>query len=135
MGENDVSIDRNARGASRSVRLSRGAARGDRAPLLQTTHSWTTSEVGLVEWLANQVAIGLHYAQLYHEKEREVELTKLLLEISNDINARSDFGEISSFVVDRAIELLEADYGCLAILDASGTTCTSMSCVRGEVWI
>lgn len=83
-------------------------------------HTWTTSEVRLVEWLANQVAIGLHYTQLYHEKEREVELTKLLLEISNDINARSDFGEISSFVVDRAVELLEADYGCLAILDASG---------------
>jgi two-component system, NtrC family, response regulator AtoC len=83
-------------------------------------HDWMPSEVGLVEWLANQVAIGLHYTQLYREKEREVELTKLLLAISNDISARSDFGEISSFVVDRAIELLEADYGCLAILDSSG---------------
>lgn len=83
-------------------------------------HEWTEAEVGLVEWLANQVAIGLHYTQLYLEKEREVELTKLLLEISNDISARTDFGEISAFVIDRALELLEADYGCLAILDTAG---------------
>ncbi|MEP7271533.1 MAG: sigma 54-interacting transcriptional regulator [Acidobacteriota bacterium] len=83
-------------------------------------HAWTDTEVRLVEWLANQVAIGLHYTQLYQEKEKEVELTKLLLEISNDISAKNDFAEISTFVIDRALELVEADYGCLAILDAAG---------------
>ena len=39
-------------------------------------------------------SIGLQYTRLYREKEKEVELTKLLLEISNDINARTDFKEI-----------------------------------------
>lgn len=83
-------------------------------------HHWTEAEVRLVDWLAGQVSIGLHYTRLYREKEKEVELTKLLLEISNDINTRTDFGAITAFVIDRALDLLSADYGCLAILDASG---------------
>lgn len=83
-------------------------------------HEWVETEIRLVEWLANQVSIGLHYTRLYQEKEKEVELTKLLLEISNDISARTDFGEITTFVIDKALELLEADYSCLAILDPSG---------------
>jgi two-component system response regulator HydG len=62
----------------------------------------------------------LQYTRLYHEKEKEVEITKALLEISNDINSRTDFGQITDFVIGRALELLKADYGCLAILDNAG---------------
>ena len=83
-------------------------------------HQWGETEIRLVEWLANQVSIGLNYTRLYQEKEKEVELTKLLLEISNDISTRTDFSEITAFVVDKALELFEADYGCLAILDPGG---------------
>jgi Nif-specific regulatory protein len=83
-------------------------------------HHWTETEVSLVEWLAGQVSIGLQYTRLYREKEKEVAITKLILEISNDINARSDFTEITAFVMDRAIELLGADYGCTAVLDSQG---------------
>lgn len=83
-------------------------------------HRWTETEVKLVEWLAGQVSIGLQYTQLYQEKEKEVEITKLMLEISNDINTRTDFTEITNFVIDRALDLLKADYGCIAILDNQG---------------
>lgn len=83
-------------------------------------HRWTETEVKLVEWLAGQVSIGLQYTQLYQEKEKEVEITKLMLEISNDINTRTDFNEITNFVIDRALGLLKADYGCIAILDNQG---------------
>jgi transcriptional regulator with GAF, ATPase, and Fis domain len=83
-------------------------------------HHWTETEVKLVEWLAGQVSIGLQYTRLYHEKEKEVEITKLMLEISNDINTRTDFNEITDFVIDKALELLKADYGCIAILDNQG---------------
>ena len=83
-------------------------------------HRWTETEVKLVEWLAGQVSIGLQYTQLYQEKEKEVEITKLMLEISNDINTRTDFNEITDFVIDRALGLLKADYGCIAILDNQG---------------
>ncbi len=80
-------------------------------------HHWSETEVKLVEWLATQVSVGLQYTRLYHEKEKEVEITKLMLEISNDINTRTDFNEITDFVIDRALGLLKADYGCIAILD------------------
>ncbi len=83
-------------------------------------HRWSETEIKLVEWLAGQVSIGLQYTRLYHEKEKEVEITKLMLEISNDVNTRTDFNEITDFVIDRALELLKADYGCIAILDNQG---------------
>jgi transcriptional regulator with GAF, ATPase, and Fis domain len=83
-------------------------------------HRWSETEIKLVEWLAGQVSIGLQYTQLYQEKEKEVEITKLMLEISNDINTRTDFNEITNFVIDRALDLLKADYGCIAILDNQG---------------
>jgi transcriptional regulator with GAF, ATPase, and Fis domain len=82
-------------------------------------HQWSEIEVKLVEWLATQATIGLQFTRLYHEKEKEVEITKLMLEISNDINTRTDFNEITDFVVDKALGLLKADYGCIAILDTS----------------
>lgn len=86
----------------------------------QEPHRWSETEVKLVEWLAGQVSVGLQYTQLYQEKEKEIEITKLMLEISNDINTRTDFNEITDFVIDRALELLKADYGCIAILDNQG---------------
>jgi two-component system NtrC family response regulator/two-component system response regulator AtoC len=83
-------------------------------------HQWTDFETGLVGWLAQQITIGLIYTRLYAEKEKEVEITRLLLEISNDINTRNDFHEINAFVIDRAVELLRADYGCIGVLDDAG---------------
>lgn len=83
-------------------------------------HDWTEFEVGLVGWLAQQITIGLIYTRLYREKEKEVEITRLLLEISNDINTRQDFSEITAFVIDKAVELLRADYGCIGVLDTAG---------------
>jgi transcriptional regulator with GAF, ATPase, and Fis domain len=83
-------------------------------------HHWTDLEVDLVEWLAGQVSIGLQYTRLYTEKEKEVAITKIMLEISNDINTRNDFNEITAFVIDKSLELLRADYGCIAILDGQG---------------
>jgi two-component system, NtrC family, response regulator AtoC len=83
-------------------------------------HQWSQTEIKLVEWLASQVSIGLQYTRLYNEKEKEVEITKALLEVSNEINTRTDFNEITDFVIDRALAQLKADYGCIAILDNQG---------------
>jgi transcriptional regulator with GAF, ATPase, and Fis domain len=83
-------------------------------------HHWTDTEIKLVEWLAGQISIGLQYTRLYNEKEKEVEITKLMLEISNDINTRTDIHEITDFVINRALDHLSADYGCIAIIDNPG---------------
>ena len=82
-------------------------------------HHWTESEIKMLEWLAAQASIAIQYTQLYDQKEKEIALTKLMLEISNDINTRGDFNEIKDFVIDKALELLSADYGCIAILDTA----------------
>jgi transcriptional regulator with GAF, ATPase, and Fis domain len=51
--------------------------------------------------------------------EKEVEITKTLLEITNEINSKVDFSEITSFVLRKAVELLDATYGSIGILDTT----------------
>ncbi|MFN0119639.1 MAG: sigma 54-interacting transcriptional regulator, partial [Blastocatellia bacterium] len=82
-------------------------------------HEWTGFETDLVAWLARQITVGLVYTKMYRDKEKEVEITRLLLEISNDINTRNDFSDITDFVIHRALDILGADYGCIGVLDAS----------------
>jgi len=44
------------------------------------------------------------------------------LSIANALNARSDFREVSSLVLERAIALVGADYSALGVLDAAGSS-------------
>ncbi len=79
---------------------------------------WFDEEVAFLESIATQLAIGYQYTRIYTDKKREAETTKALLEIANTLNARSDFGEVSSVVLERALALVGADYCALGVLDA-----------------
>lgn len=106
-------------------------------------HNWHDNEIGFVRSLAQHIAIAHQYVRLYTEKEKEVEITKSLLEIAIELNSRLDysekraliqsadrkpgaainlnaeldFSEITSFIIDKSIDLLKADCGCFAVLD------------------
>jgi hypothetical protein len=67
-----------------------------------------------------QLAIGYQYTSLYVAQEQETRRTNALLEIANTLNSHSDFGEVSARVLERAIELVGADYGALGVLDQTG---------------
>src|SRR5262249_54657866 len=71
-----------------------------------------------LESIATQLAIGYQYTRIYTDKKREADTTKALLEIANALNARSDFGEVTSAVLDRTLALIGADYCALGVLDA-----------------
>src|SRR5438067_4007941 len=79
---------------------------------------WTEDEVAFLVSIATQLAIGYQYTRIYTDKKREAETTQALLEIANVLNARSDFGEITSAVLERALSLVGADYSALGVLDA-----------------
>jgi transcriptional regulator with GAF, ATPase, and Fis domain len=81
---------------------------------------WLDDEVSFLQSIARQVAVGYQYTRLYTDKQREAETTRALLEIANALNARSDFGEVTSLVLERAIALIGADYGALGVVDPSG---------------
>src|SRR6476661_6557676 len=90
---------------------------------LHTTHSpreWLDDEVSFLQSIAGQIAIGYQYTRLYTDKEREAETKRALLSIANALNARSDFREVSSLVLERAITLVGADYSALGVLDPKG---------------
>jgi len=84
----------------------------------RTPRHWTDEEVAFLVSIAMQLAIGYQYTRIYTDKKREAETTKALLEIANVLNARSDFGEVTSAVLERALSLVGADYCALGVLDA-----------------
>ena len=69
----------------------------------RTPRHWTDEEVAFLVSIAMQLAIGYQYTRIYTDKKREAETTKALLEIANVLNARSDFGEVTSAVLERAL--------------------------------
>ena len=84
----------------------------------RTTRHWSDEEVAFLVSIATQLAIGYQYTRIYTDKKREAETTNALLEIANTLNARSDFGEVTSAVLERALSLVGADYSALGVLDA-----------------
>jgi transcriptional regulator with GAF, ATPase, and Fis domain len=84
----------------------------------RSTRHWTDEEVAFLVSIAMQLAIGYQYTRIYNDKKREAETTRALLEIANALNARSDFGEVTSAVLERALALVGADYCALGVLDA-----------------
>src|SRR5437588_1282401 len=84
----------------------------------RATRHWSDEEVAFLQSIATQLAIGYQYTRIYTDKKREAETTKALLEIANALNARSDFGEVSSAVLERALALVGADYCALGVLDS-----------------
>ena len=87
---------------------------------LHDTHApreWLDEEVSFLESIARQLAIGYQYTSLYVAQQQESKSTNALLEIANTLNSHSDFGIVSSKVLERAISLVGADYGALGVLD------------------
>jgi two-component system response regulator HydG len=81
---------------------------------------WDDEEVALIQSIARQIAVGYQYARLFTDKEREASRTRALLEVANLLNSRSDFGELTSHVLERANELVGADYCALGVVEPSG---------------
>jgi two-component system response regulator AtoC len=89
---------------------------------LHDTHEpreWLDEEIAFLESIARQLAIGYQYTSLYVAQEQESRRTNALLEIANTLNSHSDFKEVSERVMERAINLVGADYGALGVLDQS----------------
>ena len=84
-------------------------------------YRWNEDEVNFIQNLAQHIAIGYRYTHIYTEKEREARINKALLEIANDINTGSDFNEVIERILDRSLDLLRTQAGCLAIIDANNS--------------
>ncbi len=90
---------------------------------LHDTHApreWLEEEIQFLESIARQLAVGYQYTSLYVAQEQETSRTNALLEIANTLNSHSDFKEVSERVLERAVQLVGADYGALGVLDETG---------------
>jgi transcriptional regulator with GAF, ATPase, and Fis domain len=88
--------------------------------MTRSLRTWLDDEVSFLQSIARHIAVGYEYTRLYTDKQREADTRRALLEIANALNARSDFREVSSLVLERAIALVGADYSALGVLDPAG---------------
>lgn len=93
---------------------------------------WLDDEINFLESIARHLAIGYQYTSLYVAQENEAKRTNALLEIANTLNSHSDFNEVSSRVIERAIALVGADYGALGVLDDEGKRISLVSFKAAE---
>ncbi|MEJ7711258.1 MAG: sigma 54-interacting transcriptional regulator [Pyrinomonadaceae bacterium] len=87
----------------------------------RVARTWLDDEVSFLRSIAGQIAVGYQYTRLFTDKQREADRTRALLEIANLLNARSDFSEVTSLVLDRAVALVGADYSALGVIDPTGS--------------
>ncbi|HYO64238.1 MAG TPA: sigma 54-interacting transcriptional regulator [Pyrinomonadaceae bacterium] len=88
--------------------------------MTRAARRWLDEEVSFIQSTARQIAVGYQYARLFTDKQREADRTRALLEIASALNARSDFGEVTSHVLERALDLVGADYCALGVIDRAG---------------
>jgi transcriptional regulator with GAF, ATPase, and Fis domain len=88
--------------------------------MTRSLRTWLDDEVSFLRSIARHIAVGYQYTRLFIDQQREAETRRALLEIANALNARSDFREVSSLVLERAIALVGADYSALGVLDPAG---------------
>ena len=93
---------------------------------------WLDEEVTFLESIARHLAIGYQYTSLFTAQEQESRRTNALLEIANTLNSHSDINEVSDRVLERAINLVGADYGALGVLDEGGEKITLVSFKSAE---
>ncbi|MBC7899141.1 MAG: sigma-54-dependent Fis family transcriptional regulator [Saprospiraceae bacterium] len=93
---------------------------------------WLNEEVAFLESIAQQLAIGYQYTRLYVAQEQETRRVNALLEIANMLNSHSDFNEVSTSVLERAISLVGADYSALGVLDQTGKRISLVSFKAAE---
>ncbi|HYH87349.1 MAG TPA: sigma 54-interacting transcriptional regulator [Pyrinomonadaceae bacterium] len=88
--------------------------------MTREVRQWDDEEVSFLQAIARQIAVGYQYARLFTDSRREANRTRALLEIANLLNSRSDFGELTSRVLERANELVGADYCALGVVEPTG---------------
>ena len=54
------------------------------------------------------------------------------MEIANTLNSHSDFKEVSDRVLEKAVELVGADYGALGVLDGDSIVLASFKVAHGR---
>lgn len=90
---------------------------------LHDTHKareWDNEDIAFLQSTARQLAIGYRYTSIFVAQQKDAKRTKALLEIANRLNSHSNFSDVADGVLERAIELVGADYSALGVLDETG---------------
>ncbi len=77
-------------------------------------HKWEEEEMSFIQSLANLIAIAFKYTKMFVEKEKEVEISRMLLSLINDLYNSKDINLTLKKLLDSLNEIFESDMGCFA---------------------
>ncbi len=78
----------------------------------QKVHLWKEEEISFIESLANLIAIAFKYTTMFEEKEKEVEISKMLLSLINDLYMSKEIDGTLKKLLDNLNEIFKSDIGC-----------------------
>jgi putative nucleotidyltransferase with HDIG domain len=87
-------------------------------------HTWPPPEAEVMQTFAWQAATALENAELYEARGQKTAELEALYDLSSRLRTARTAEEIYPVLVERAMRLLRADHGALAVLDPGGETFT-----------
>ncbi|MEP7057038.1 MAG: GAF domain-containing protein, partial [Caldimonas sp.] len=85
-------------------------------------HAFSTSDVRLLETLANSMSVALENARLFDEIQRRTRESAALAEVGRDISSTLDLPTVMDRIAHHAKELLRADNSAIFLPDEGGQT-------------
>jgi signal transduction histidine kinase len=86
--------------------------------------AYRQNDLGFLTTLANQTAIALENAQLLEATERRALQLASLNQVSRSINQTLDLDTVLQLIMEKSLELLDAEAGSILLADADGSYLT-----------
>ncbi len=83
-------------------------------------HAFDKDDLQILSLMANQAAIAIENVRLFQQTSHRALALETLHRTSLDITSRRPMPELVKSILDRAVELLQAEGGCLYQLDEAG---------------
>lgn len=87
---------------------------------------FSEADLGILEGLANQIAVAIDNANLYREAQRELHEKNLLIQISEKLSSTLSLNELLKIIVDSLKQAVEFDSGGLFIINTDQTEIDSL---------
>ena len=97
---------------------SKGQVLGTMEVVSLASRQFTSEEIRLLNSIGNQIGVAIHNAQLWHETDRRLQESTILLKTSRALARVLELGDLLQLIIDSALHTIGiADSGVIHLLD------------------
>jgi GAF domain-containing protein/DNA-binding response OmpR family regulator len=100
---------------------------------MEREHAYSTSDVRLLQTLANSMSVALENARLFDETQRRTRETAALAEVGRDISSTLDLSTVMDRIARHAKDLTNADNSAIFLPDPGGKTYRAIVAIGDEI--